>query len=347
MNREMTRLYERIAGLPLRIDSVELEPLDSGTYGGWVRHTTVVRFRGAGHAGEGEEVNYQEREQLAFRERAPAMPLAGSWSFERFSRALDAIDLGPEPLYRRWALESAALDLALRQAGTHLAAALGLEARPLAFVASLGLGSPPSVATLMEILKRSPGIGFKVDLGADWTRETVEALRATGAVRTVDLKGRYVGDYTGPPADVDRYRAVAEGLPAAVLEDPAWTPEIAAALAPFRDRIAWDAILHSVADISGLPFKPRCVNMKPSRFGRVSELLAAYAYCDEQGIAMYGGGQFELGPGRRQIQLLASLFHPTGDNDVAPTEYNRRPVPRGLRGSPLDLRPGPLGFSMT
>ena len=40
-----------------------------------------------------------------------------------------------------------------------------------------------------------------------------------------------------------------------------------AALEPWRKRITWDAILHSVADIAQLPFKPACVNMKPSRFG--------------------------------------------------------------------------------
>ena len=77
-----------------------------------------------------------------------------------------------------------------------------------------------------------------------------------------------------------------------------------------------------------------------------SELLRAYEYCRGQQIAMYGGGQFELGPGRGQIQLLAGLFHPDGDNDVAPTGYNERPLPEGLEGSPLESRPDPIGFRM-
>ena len=38
---------------------------------------------------------------------------------------------------------------------------------------------------------------------------------------------------------------------------------------------------------------------------------------------MYGGGQFELGPGRGQIQYLASVFHPDGPNDVAPTGFKK------------------------
>ena len=51
-------------------------------------------------------------------------------------------------------------------------------------------------------------------------------------------------------------------------------------------------------------------------------MLDFYAYCDEHEIVLYGGGMFELGPGRGQIQYLASLFHPEGPNDVAPRAYN-------------------------
>jgi len=43
--------------------------------------------------------------------------------------------------YRRWAFESAALDLALRQAGRALHEMLELEPQPLRFVNSLGWGS--------------------------------------------------------------------------------------------------------------------------------------------------------------------------------------------------------------
>ena len=64
------------------------------------------------------------------------------------------------------------------------------------------------------------------------------------------------------------------------------------------------------------------VNLKPSRFGPLRELFAAYDHCAEHGIGAYGGGQFELGVGRGQIQSLASIFHPDGPNDVAPGGYN-------------------------
>ena len=50
---------------------------------------------------------------------------------------------------------------------------------------------------------------------------------------------------------------------------------------------------------------------------------------------MYGGGQFELGVGRPQIQELAALFYPDGPNDVAPGAYNATSVTAGLPTSPL------------
>ena len=79
------------------------------------------------------------------------------------------------------------------------------------------------------------------------------------------------------------------------------------------------------------------VNVKPSRFGPLRELFRIYDNCAERGIGMYGGGQFELGPGRGHIQLLASIFHPDTPNDVAPSGYNLVPPPDGLPASPLPV----------
>ena len=85
--------------------------------------------------------------------------------------------------------------------------------------------------------------------------------------------------------------------------------------------------------------------MKPSRFGFLSELLRAYEYCEGQGIEMYGGEQFDLGPGRGHIQRLAAIFHPHTPNDIAPTGFNERPLADGLPASPLTL-PADVGFSL-
>ena len=59
--------------------------------------------------------------------------------------------------YRRWAFESAALDLALRQNGLSLQDAVGRPARPVTFVASVRLGDPPRLAVLRNWLREDPG----------------------------------------------------------------------------------------------------------------------------------------------------------------------------------------------
>ena len=77
-----------------------------------------------------------------------------------------------------------------------------------------------------------------------WTSST---SRARIAARSVDH-----------PTDPALYRLVAEAFPAARIEDPDLDdPEAGAVLEPHRDRISWDAIIHSVADVEALPFPPR------------------------------------------------------------------------------------------
>ena len=154
-------------------------------------------------------------------------------------------------------------------------------------------------------------------------------LAATGAVDSVDLKGAYKGTVVDQEPDPRLYRLVAEGFPDAWIEDPALTPETEPVLEPYHDRITWDAPIHSVADIEALPFPPRTINIKPSRFGSIEALFESYDYLAEKGIGAYGGGQFELGVGRRQNQYLASLFHPDAPNDLAPTPLQRERAAAG------------------
>jgi hypothetical protein len=331
-------LWKRFAGVPVDIESYVLERLEQPVTRGFTRVTTVVHLRGAGDEGLGEDVTWyteaHDREQAA----GPVLPLQGSWTLESFSDALDI----PEP-HRRWAYESAALDLALRQAGRTLADLVGREARPVTFVVSPGLGDPPSSRVVRRWLELDPSLRFKLDPASDWSDELIRELAETGTVVTADLKAYYRTENDLPP-DADLYRRVAEGFPEAYLEDPALTDETDLVLAAHRDRITWDAPIHSVADVEALPFPPRTLNSKPSRFGYLRGLLDFYDYCADRGIGLYGGGMFELGPGRGQIQYLASLFHPDAPNDVAPRAYNE-PEPReGLPPSPLEPAPSPTGF---
>jgi len=322
------------------VDGAELEGLSAQVSSGFTRRTTIVHLRGAGHEGVGEDTTYSEEAQLAFQEAGPGLELEGSHTIESFSALLAGTDS-----HRRWGFESAALDLALRQAGKPLSHVLDREPRPVTFVSSYRLGQPPSIDRLRRRLEFYPGLRFKLDPTSDWDEELVRALAETGAVDSVDLKGMYKGTVVDQAPDARLYRLVAEGFPEAWIEDPELTAETEPILAPHRDRITWDAPIHAVADIEALPFAPKTINIKPSRFGSIEELFATYDYLAERAIGAYGGGQFELGMGRGQIQYLASLFHPDAPNDVAPSAYNENELRPGLPESPLEPAPAATGFT--
>ncbi len=142
------------------------------------------------------------------------------------------------------------------------------------------------------------------------------------------------------------YKHIAEAFPDAWLEDPDLeTDEARNALASHQDRITWDAPIHSVQDILKAPVMPRTVNLKPSRFGSLKALLEGYEFCEQRGMGAYGGGQYELGIGREQIQLLAALFHPNAPNDIAPGGYDALDPEPGLPASPLSVVPAARGFA--
>ncbi len=326
-----------LTGLALAIDGVELERAEIAVSPEFLRVTTTVHLRGGEHEGRGEDVTYLAE----LHERVPVPDIAGRWTLASFSESLDGFRFfegTPDDQagidYRRWAWESAALDLALSQAGTNLGEVVGRSSRPVTYVVSTRV---TKVEPLLEVY---PGMRFKLDPGLDWSDETIDRLAELGCVDTADFKGVYRGSF-GQPPDPRLYRRIAEAFPEAWLEDPGLDDETDEVLRPHRDRVTWDAPIHSVADAEALPFPPRCLNVKPSRFGTVRRLFEFYEWCDARGIAMYGGGQFELAIGRVQIQELASLFHPAMPNDVAPAEFNQAEIPRGVQPSPL---PPPRAF---
>ena len=343
--------YDLVADLPVRIDAYDLEVLAQSVSSDFERKTTIIRLRGGGEEGAGEDVVYDAVDHEIAREAGPVLPLAGDWTLRTFSEHLATLELfsvAPQrevsPLYRTWAYESAALDLALRQAGQPLHAVLGREPRPLTFVVSLRLGEPPSLEPVTRRLERYPTLRFKLDPTVSWDEALIADLVATGAVDSVDFKGLYTGTIVDQPADPVLYERVVTAFPDAWIEDPKLTPEIDALLEPHRGRITWDANIHSIADIRSLPFAPRMVNLKPSRLGGIQPLFDAYDYTAERGIGAYGGGQFELGVGRGQIQYLASLFHPDTPNDTSPTGFHVMDPPPGLPSSPLPPAPSATGF---
>jgi L-alanine-DL-glutamate epimerase-like enolase superfamily enzyme len=346
--------FDRIAGLPIEIEGYELKRLEYKE-GDFERLSTVIHIWGGGEDGLGEDVTYEALDQIALQDAGPTLDLTGYASLEEFCELTGGVDTFPaEPQrevsrrYRRWAFESAALDLALRQAGTGIAKALGRDPQPVEFVCSMRLSpggeEPSSIETLRRKLDPYPSLRFKLDPTNDWDDELIAALVETGAVDSLDLKGFYKGTVVEVETDPELYAKLIEAFPEAWLEDPDVNEETRPLLEPVRDRLTWDAPIHSIADIEALPWQPRMVNVKPSRIGGLRELCETYDYCAEHGIGAYGGGQWELGVGRGQIQVLASLFHPDTPNDTAPRGYNESPPPDGLPKSPLLPQLTPTGF---
>ncbi|WP_224449044.1 hypothetical protein [Haloprofundus salilacus] len=338
-------LYDRLADLSLVVDDESRSRRERTTSGGFVRSTTVFALLGDGETGRGEDVTYDTEDHDALA-KAPPFDFSGEYTFAEFSAMLDDVDLFPTKSperetgrhYRRWAVESAALDLALKQADTTLGEAVGREYDPVRFVVSTRLDGEDGTSTdrIGQIRAVNPGVEFKLDPTSDWDDELVTELSETSTVRILDLKGHYHGTTVDQDADVALYERVLSGFPEAIVEDPAVTAETEAMLEAEAERLSWDAPITGVESVESLPFEPRWLNVKPSRFGTVESLLETVEYADERDISLYGGGQFELGVGRTQIQQLASLFYPEGPNDVAPGEYNDPEVPTTAPPSPLD-----------
>jgi L-alanine-DL-glutamate epimerase-like enolase superfamily enzyme len=347
----MESAWDRLRALPLRVESYEFERLSATLARGFERVTTLVHLRGDGAEGLGEDVSPFEGEDDTLHAAAPELPLIGDWTLESFSDQVKELELWPvEPRYhaavrwRNWAFESAALDLALAQAGRPLHEFVGREPRPVRFVNSLGLGEPPTFDPIRRRLDIHPGLRFKLDVTPAWTQELIDEVAATGAVEIVDFKGQYGLEIGELPELLAMYERAIAAFPDALLEDAHDLPEVTAMLEGETGRISYDAPIHGVEDLDSTPLKPSAVNIKPCRVGDLRSLLDVYAAVEERGLITYGGGMGELDVGRGQIQLLASLFHPEGPNDVAPGGYNLDTPDAGLPSSPLPADPAPTGF---
>src|SRR3954454_8920169 len=343
-------LWTRLADLPLTVAAHAVERFEAPAPA--ERVTYLVRLHGSDAEGLGEDVGGDMLdEEGTFLAAAGSLALAGEWTLGTFLDHVAALNLWPEPpewdmarRWRRWAFESAALDLALAQAGLGLAEALGREPAPVRFVNSLGLGDPPAFAAVRSRLERYPGVRFKLDAQASWSTALVDEVAATGAVDVIDFKGRYGLPVEDEHALLAMYEAVLDRFPDAILEDPHDRPDVAALIEPHAARGSVDAPIATAADMAATPFGARIVNVKPSRIGGVRALLEIYEHCAREGLRMYGGGMGEVGVARGQIELLAALFHPDGPNDVAPTPYNLLELPAGLPESPLTPPTDATGF---
>src|SRR5215213_2917426 len=171
--------YSRVADLPLRIERCELLPLARDISSGFTKVSVVVRLFGNGHEGQGEDITWDQIDQIELLRRAGDMSwLRGRRTLDEFSTLLGLADLFPvEPFrasarrYRRWAFESAALDLALRQNGLSLHGALGRDAKPVTFVVSTRLDDAAGIDSLRALRGMVPTLRFKLDPVPSWNGE--------------------------------------------------------------------------------------------------------------------------------------------------------------------------------
>jgi hypothetical protein len=348
-------LYDHVSDLELEIAAHDLEQRKRDTSSGFTRATTIVSLHGNDETGRGEDVTYDTEAHEHLVGTDVDLRIAGSYTLDEFSDRLSEIDLfaGSDPsqsifrAYRRWAFESAALDLALRQADTSLADRLGHGYDPVRFVVSTRLEDPPTGDRVLTWLDRDPELEFKLDPTSEWTTDVIDRLAATDAVRILDLKGQYHGTTVDQPADPELYERVIERFPEALIEDPELTDETRPLFEGKEARVTWDYPIRGVGTIEALPWEPEWLNIKPSRFGSVRSLFETIDHCRTHDIRMFGGGQFELDVGREHVQAIASLFYPDAPNDIAPRAYND-PDPSGdLPSSPLTPPTDARGFSFS
>lgn len=335
--------YEQVADLPLAVESVSFERRERDTSSGFTRVTTTIKLHGVSATGHGEDVVYESEAHDDY----PVPAVAGEYTVDGFSKFLDGVDLwndepkgGHSRAMRRWAFEAAALDLALKRADSTLGDALGATYDPVRFVVSTRLESFERIETILDV---TPDAEFKLDPTGEWSGDLVRRLAETDRVRTLDFKGHYEGTEVDTEPDPMLYEQVLSAFSDSdvLFEDPALTDEIRPMFETLKDRVAWDYPITSVESVQTLPWEPEWLNLKPSRFGTLQAVLDTVDYAAANDIKLYGGGQFELGVGRQQIQALASLLYPDAANDVAPGGYNDPDPDPTLSASPLDP---PIGF---
>ena len=208
-------LWDRLRGLEVNVEEfgTERKSVDVSTQ--FTRVSTTVVLGGGGAEGRGEDVTYTAQDHDWF----PQLEPPGRTTLQELSAQLDGLQLfDGEPGmpasrdYRRWAFESAALDLALRQNELSLGAALEREYGPVRFVVS-------TRDDAFAWLEHNPDLELKLDPENDWDRSFMERLAGTGRVRVLDLKAYYTGTPVDVVPDPVLYRAVVELFPDVVLED--------------------------------------------------------------------------------------------------------------------------------
>ena len=289
------------------------------------------------------------RPRRARADRFPQLELAGDWTLDSFSSSSTGSTSSP-PARRPGRLPRLP-PLGLRIGGARSGAAPGgAVARPPhsgASTARCRFVSSTRATSLEPWLALYPDLRFKLDPTPDWTDEFIAALAAR---RIASTSSTSRGSTTAPSSTTrptpSSTRRVAEAFSRRVDRGSgADARDGARARAASRPRSPGTRRSTHGRTSRRCLSRRSCLNSKPSRFGSLARLFDFYDRCAERGIALYGGGQFELGVGRGQIQLLASLFHPPTGRTTSRLAATTRPSrSAGLETSPLEPHAERIGF---
>lgn len=333
MSRELGpgALAQRLGSLPLVIDGLRVELAEvpvPGYYEGVPRPRGLALLTGGGVRGCGECVAWTRAEQEIFLTACERLPLPHRVTVGAFSAFLaEALD---DP-YHRAAVEGAALDLALRQAGTNPFALAGRGAAPVAFCRSIGRETD-ALERVESMIERDPETRIKVDVPeAGWTDDEWARLAGTERIVVVDFKR------DSAPDQVARAHAF---LPHAWLEDPPPDSITLDARAPWLRRVALDGYVLAAVDLEAPEIPPAAVNVKAPRVGGWLEALRCLETCRQRGLEAYVGGMFEVDVGRLQARVLASLFTAEAWNDLAPLGPSDPTSPLLLSSDYVGFAPG-------
>ena len=194
--------WERLAELPVEIEDYCAEALQASVSSDFERKSTVIRLRGAGEEGLGEDVTYDAVDHEILQAAGPTLPLAGRFTLALVRRAArrarrcsrsrrsarSPSATAPGRTSRRRSTSRCA------RRGTTLHAALGREP---AAGALRRLAAPRRAAVASSrcagAWSSTPALRFKLDPTSSWDEPLIAALVATGAVDSVDFKGLLLG----------------------------------------------------------------------------------------------------------------------------------------------------------
>lgn len=293
-------LADRLAALEADVDQVacSVREVAVPSYAWGPRPIGGVEVRGGGLVGTGEIVEWTLDGQRALASEIEAVA-AGRLAVG----AVRGLGLSP---YAACALEAALIDLAMVQAGLTFASLAGVAERALRWVVSID-ADPDPAERCRALQAQFPGAMYKIDVDPTWTPQAMDELARLGGVAVLDFKD--VGDAA-------LVRALRARFGACILEDPPIS----------SGRFARDRPVLSVADARRAVDEGALINVKAPRMGSVLTALEALAVAPAGGA--YFGGMFELGPGRVQARLLASLYTPEAPNDLAPIPRHASSAPR-------------------